>query len=197
MLDLGCGDCVHKDICEELGFNWMGIDYSSDSSPLLGDTHSLPFDDNSFDFVLSIAVMEHVHNPFLMVQEVKRVLKSDGVLIGSVAFLEDFHGNSMYHHTRLGTYQTLKSAGLNVKVISPYEIRSDLPFISWDGPIPQVRRLFPGLPLRIKLTLLFPVYLLDYILFKLGYFIKYHEWGEEYHRKMGKAGQYAFIAANN
>mgnify|MGYP001260347948 CR=1 FL=1 len=34
-------------------------------------------DDNKFDLVISLAVLEHLHNPDIFLSECKRVLKND------------------------------------------------------------------------------------------------------------------------
>jgi 2-polyprenyl-3-methyl-5-hydroxy-6-metoxy-1,4-benzoquinol methylase len=39
------------------------------------------FGDNSFDIVVTFQVIEHIKNDHLFIQEIKRVLKSDGLLI--------------------------------------------------------------------------------------------------------------------
>lgn len=50
---------------------------------ILGDGESLPFEDASFDYVVLMEVIVHVHDPKKLLKEIKRVLKKDGVLLGS------------------------------------------------------------------------------------------------------------------
>lgn len=44
-------------------------------------TRAVPFEDASFDYVVSIEGIEHISDPFAFLGEVRRILKSDGRLI--------------------------------------------------------------------------------------------------------------------
>ncbi|MEZ2131162.1 MULTISPECIES: class I SAM-dependent methyltransferase [unclassified Sinorhizobium] len=144
MLDLGCGSRNFESLCEEVtGFNYLGIDYEGDGPDLLADAHALPFKNQSFDFVLSIAVLEHLAFPDVAMEEAFRVLKPGRIFIGTVAFLEPFHMDSYYHMTHLGTARVLTHAG--------FEIVAMAPNMEWSGIRAQAEMsLYPGLPRSVK-----------------------------------------------
>ena len=101
VLDLGCGPKDQAIPVMSLGHQYVGIDFSHAAADVLADAHSLPFRSASFDFVLSYAVLEHLHNPFLALGEVGRVLKPGGIMCGTVSLGEPFH-DSFFHHTAWG-----------------------------------------------------------------------------------------------
>jgi len=70
-----------------------------DVNPLSGadviaDAHQLPFQDHTFDTVISDCLLEHCHSPHLVVQEIHRVLKPDGWVILSTPFIHPYHGGT-------------------------------------------------------------------------------------------------------
>lgn len=108
VLDLGCGPKDQKVPIEYLGYRYLGVDYSSKVADFLADAHSLPFKENSFECVFSYAVLEHLHNPFVAISEIERVLTDGGIYIGSVSQGEPFH-ESYFHHTAWGFLSLLAS----------------------------------------------------------------------------------------
>ncbi|MFH1507995.1 MAG: class I SAM-dependent methyltransferase [Candidatus Omnitrophota bacterium] len=187
MLDLGCGDAVHREVCEHAGFEYLGLDYDSSDALILGDAHALPFKDNSFSFMLSVAVLEHIRYPFVMMKEAYRVLKPGCKLIGTVAFLEPLHGVSFYHHTHLGTFNSLQFAGFNIEHIASNP--------RWPGlKALASMKLFPHLPQQILDLLILPLYWLHRAWWKLGYFITRSEKSSEQSRILHTTGSFSFIA---
>jgi ubiquinone/menaquinone biosynthesis C-methylase UbiE len=47
----------------------------------LGDAACMPFPDNSFDIIVSINVLEHIEDLYFALQECKRVLRPEGVML--------------------------------------------------------------------------------------------------------------------
>lgn len=74
------------------------------STDVLAVGQSLPFDDASFDALLSLAVLEHVNDPFACASEIIRVVKPGGKILCIVPFLQPEHGypNHYYNMTRQG-----------------------------------------------------------------------------------------------
>ena len=98
ILDLGCGNGRYYRAAKETGADYIGVDNSDKLIKLAqgkypgvefqtADAFNLPFPDNYFDKVYSIAVLHHIpskefRSQFL--QESKRVLKQGGLLILTV-----------------------------------------------------------------------------------------------------------------
>lgn len=74
------------------------LDYVPDYNPdIVGDIHDLPFEDNSKEAILCLAVLEHVYNPFKAFEELHRTLKPGGKLLIYVPFLYYYHAHKGYY----------------------------------------------------------------------------------------------------
>lgn len=102
ILDCGAGlrPTYHPNVV-----NFEIADY--DTTDVLGVGEALPFRDDSFDAVISIAVLEHVRNPAACAAEIVRVLKPGGKLVCCVPFLQPLHG--FPHHYFNMTHQGLRT----------------------------------------------------------------------------------------
>ena len=64
---------------------------------VIGTDSPLPFKEGSMDGVVSLAVLEHVKNPFFYVSEIYRVLKPSGTCILDTAFLQPLHASPAHY----------------------------------------------------------------------------------------------------
>jgi SAM-dependent methyltransferase len=87
ILDCGAG---RRDIYFDNVVNYEIVGY--DSTDVIGVGEHLPFESNTFDAVFSIAVLEHVRDPFRCAAEIARVLKRGGELYCCIPFLQPLHG---------------------------------------------------------------------------------------------------------
>jgi uncharacterized protein YbaR (Trm112 family)/SAM-dependent methyltransferase len=93
---------------------------------LVADAHALPFKDESVDYVLSLAVLEHLHNPFIAGQEMFRVLRRGGYVYCDTNFVFCYHGyphhyfNSSLHGIKqvFGLFTELRTG------VPPYQMPS-------------------------------------------------------------------------
>ena len=111
ILVIGCGTA--RDAIEtaftatRFRFFHTDIDIDADADAIC-DAHDLPFQDGSFDGVITTAVMEHVMRPDTVASEIVRVLAPEGFVYSEVPFLQAVHEGA-YDFTRfsLGGHRRL------------------------------------------------------------------------------------------
>ena len=112
----------------------VGTDvYSSPHVDYVADAHYLPFKDKTFDGVLIQAVLEHVVDPQIVVSEIYRVLKQDGLVYAETPFMQQVHEGA-YDFTRFTVvghrylfkhFERIDVGGLDgVGVVLAWSIRS-------------------------------------------------------------------------
>lgn len=80
-LDIGCGPGIYKELVQNKGYEWVGIDAIKHEDAMLGNAENLPFKDEEFHAALLIEVLEHVYEFAAVLNEAKRVLCKHGILI--------------------------------------------------------------------------------------------------------------------
>jgi uncharacterized protein YbaR (Trm112 family)/SAM-dependent methyltransferase len=91
---------------------------------VVGDAHALPFKPGTFDLIFSLAVIEHLRNPFLAAQETFDALRNGGYVYGDCNFVFAYHGYP--HHYFNASEQGLEEAfGCFEKLrtgVAPYQM---------------------------------------------------------------------------
>jgi len=163
VLEAGCGVGAQTKIIapKNPGSTFISIDLSEDSireaRNLMNsldiqnvefrqaDIYNLPFKNDTFDCVIVCFVLEHLHNPILALNELKRVLKNGGAMI----VIEGDHGSTFFYpdskyaqlaidcqiqlqrqsggNSNIGRelYPLLKSTGLSDITVSPRMVYAD------------------------------------------------------------------------
>ena len=95
LLDVGCGSKPYKDLFKVDKYD--GLEYwteeygATKTAEYIYDGHKFPFENNTYDYIISNEVLEHVFNPDEMLSEVNRCLKDDGKILFTVPFVWDEH----------------------------------------------------------------------------------------------------------
>ena len=122
LLDVGAGEAPWRDLLP-VTVEYVGVD--ADLSGEFGmrrqsninyyDGKRLPYDDESFDYVLCTEVLEHVSDPLLFLADLQRVLRRGGTLILTVPWSARLHHlpHDYGRFTRFGLAALLKSTGFS------------------------------------------------------------------------------------
>ncbi len=92
LADIGAGDSHFREITSRFK-TYLAIDfYPYELVNIICDiTKTLPLKDASCDIVFMSNVLEHTPNPEFLLKECNRVLRPNGMIIGTVPFLRDIH----------------------------------------------------------------------------------------------------------
>jgi SAM-dependent methyltransferase len=99
VLDIGCGGCTELNSYKQAGWECFGIDPDPDVKNIgkkyglnicIGELKEAKYHENFFDLIIMKHSLEHIPNPNEILEEVYRVLKSDGVLYIEVPNGESF-----------------------------------------------------------------------------------------------------------
>ncbi len=91
VLDVGCGEKPYQPYFRSAA-EYVGVDLEGNPhADLHGPAEQLPVEDESFDLVLCIQVLEHVDDPARAVRELHRVVKPGGRVLAAT------HGAYVYH----------------------------------------------------------------------------------------------------
>ena len=128
LLDIGCGKMPYKNYILENSTveNYVGLDldnaleYDKNIKPdYTWNGKVMPFEDNSFGCALGTEVLEHCPEPEVVLKEVHRVLKPEGIFFFTVPFLWNLHEvpHDAYRYTPFSLERHLKNSGFkNIEI---------------------------------------------------------------------------------
>ena len=95
ILDIGCGRKPYEKLFNAEQYVGLEIDTTQNrkqnTADYFYDGGKFPFEDYSFDSVITNQVLEHVFSPNEFIDEISRVLKPNGMLLLTVPFAWDEH----------------------------------------------------------------------------------------------------------
>ena len=107
LLDVGCGTKPYENICNVDEYIGLEIDDEGNRqhnyADVFYDGKTIPFEDKSFDSILSNQVFEHVFNPNQFLKEINRVTKVGGKFLITVPFVWDEH-EQPYDYARYSSF---------------------------------------------------------------------------------------------
>ena len=132
ILNAGVATGATTTMLEKIG-NVTSLEYDQDCCDFLKEINidainasltELPFEDNSFDLVCAFDVVEHIENHQLAIQEIKRVLKKDGIIyltVPAYMFLWSHHDVVNHHfrrYTKTELVDLLKNENIQINYSS-------------------------------------------------------------------------------
>ena len=116
-LDLGAGSGKYREIIKQKTSEYIAFDMMpGENVDVVGDALNLPFPERSFNTVVSTQVLEHVERPWLMIKEIHRVLKENGICILTAPFLIPYHPDphDYFRYTKEGMASLFKNESFEI-----------------------------------------------------------------------------------
>jgi SAM-dependent methyltransferase len=121
VLDVGCGQKPYEHLFKTTSYTGMDIEQSGHSHEqenidVFYDGKTFPFENESFDNIITNQVFEHVFNPTEFLSEIHRVLKPEGNLLLTVPFVWDEHEQpyDFARYSSFGIRHVLEAHGFQI-----------------------------------------------------------------------------------
>ncbi|MFH1173341.1 MAG: class I SAM-dependent methyltransferase [bacterium] len=165
ILDLGAGterSSYFRFLKLEDNHKITSIDITNERKPdiIANLEEGIPLPDNSFGYVMCFNLLEHIYDYQKVINETYRVLKPQGVLIGTVPFVMRYHADpsDYFRYTHQALKKIFEIAGFKEIIIKPLGYG---PFVAGFS---QIEYLLPGF---IKIFIIPIMILLDKLLLKI------------------------------
>jgi len=129
LLNLGGGIGQVANIYSEIGFDVYNLDVAvakNDERNVRFDLNcfeSLPYSDESFDYVVCSEIVEHIENPWKLFRDVKKVLKKDGALIVSTPNILSVYSKLLFLFTGYFYWFTPRCFSFHVNPVPYWELK--------------------------------------------------------------------------
>jgi len=121
VLDFGCGLKPYKDLfstTEYIGLDYYseGHDHSNEQIDVFYDGKNIPFDDKSFNSVISTEVFEHVFDLDIALKELNRILVNNGIILITCPFVFPEHEtpNDFARYTQFALKHIFEQHGFKI-----------------------------------------------------------------------------------
>ena len=118
LIDIGCATKPYQQSLSNILDRHIGVDHKDsfhDSSnvDLIGSAYQIPAENDTFDSALCTAVLEHLEEPELALQECYRVLKKGGIAVYSIPFIWHIHEEprDFYRYSKYGIEYLFNKVG--------------------------------------------------------------------------------------
>lgn len=124
LLDFGAGAAPYRHLFDVEQYITLDIDVSGHPAEnkvadFYYDGHTLPFEDNHFDFIFATEVFEHIFNLDEILAELVRVLKPGGHILITTPFVWDEHERpyDFARYTSFGLRHILEGNGFEIEAL--------------------------------------------------------------------------------
>lgn len=119
VLDIGAGSGKYGKLFKD--YTPTDVEQRNPNSIIADANVALPFEDGTFDLVMAIEVLEHLHTPRKAVSEAYRVLRGGGSFAATVPFVWKLHEepNDFHRYTKYALEKYLTEAGFVDIVVTP------------------------------------------------------------------------------
>lgn len=125
ILDVGAGDAPYRELFSDFDYvtnDWAGTEHEPDLPyDLIAPAHDLPAPDASFDAIVCTQVLEHLPEPWVAVEEFRRLLVPGGRVIITAPLTWYLHElpHDYYRFTAYGLAHLLQRAGFHEVDVQP------------------------------------------------------------------------------
>ena len=122
-LDFGAGSAKYRGLISPHTSEYITFDVVHGTNvDVVGDAHKTPFESNAFNTIICTQMLEHVEKPWIVIAEIKRILKPNGVCIITAPFLIPYHADphDFFRYTREGLLSLFKNERFAIEESGTY-----------------------------------------------------------------------------